>query len=667
MAKKNHNKDEPAPKPVTDSRFKAVHNDPRFRLPLSRHMKVKVDERFLKKELEKLNALSRGAKIDRYGRKLKEKNVRDDLKKFYEMSDSEESEDSGSEGDSENDAETDAIDDDAVAAELKRLDKLAEAKEAHSLALEAETSSSLELEGSRDSDLDSDLLESDSDLDSDLDDSDSSAELDLEIEETKPDEGEPTKRFAAVNMDFDNIRAVDLFALFQLFVEAGDIVLVTIYPSQYGKEQMAREEREGPPKDLFKSKKKKKAADSDSDASDVEIDVNDPEALARAAKKLYADAEDKDLGDYDSRALRRYQLQRLRYYYAVVECRLVKAAKTIYSNCDGSEYELTANVFDLRYIPDDMDFDEDEPKDQCFEVPARYKPLLEFVTDALTHSKAKLTWDETPRERLALAQKAFSQKEVEDMDLKAYLALGLDLEDGSDKEAKADANKYKLLLGGFKLKFGKADGANEDEDDVDMEITFNPGLDVAAAEAEAKRVEEELTIAAYKRKEKERRQARLERAKARKAAEKAAAEENADQEDLAVASKGELELLTMDDDADNKHFTMKDVLKAEKAKKGKKKNKRKHGDDDAAQQVVELFKADLDDDRFREVFESHDYAIDPTNTEYKQTLTMKQILEERGKRKKRKHDKTIEGSGKDGKLEVESLVSKLKRKHGKKQ
>lgn len=667
MAKKNHNKDEPAPKPVTDSRFKAVHNDPRFRLPLSRLMKVKVDERFLKKELEKLNALTRGAKIDRYGRKLKEKNVRDDLKKFYEMSDSEESEDSGSEGDSENDAETDAIDDDEVAAELKRLDKLAEAKEAHSLALEAETSSSLELEGSRDSDLDSDLLESDSDLDSDLDDSDSSAELDLEIEETKPDEGEPTKRFAAVNMDFDNIRAVDLFALFQLFVEAGDIVLVTIYPSQYGKEQMAREEREGPPKDLFKSKKKRKADDSDSDASDVEIDVNDPEALAKAAKKLYADAEDKDLGDYDSRALRRYQLQRLRYYYAVVECRLVKAAKTIYSNCDGSEYELTANVFDLRYIPDDMDFDEDEPKDQCFEVPARYKPLLEFVTDALTHSKAKLTWDETPRERLALAQKAFSQKEVEDMDLKAYLALDLDLEGGSDKEAKADASKYKLLLGGFKLKFGKADDNGNEEDDVDMEITFNPGLDVAAAEAEAKRIEEELTIAAYKRKEKERRQARLERAKARKAAEKAAAEENADQEDLAVASKGELELLTMDDDADNKHFTMKDVLKAEKAKKGKKKNKRKHDDDDAAQQVVELFKADLDDDRFREVFESHDYAIDPTNTEYKQTLTMKQILEERGKRKKRKHDNGNEGSGKDGKLEVESLVSKLKRKHGKKQ
>ncbi|CAN3375011.1 hypothetical protein DIURU_005187 [Diutina rugosa] len=667
MAKKNHNKDEPAPKPVTDSRFKAVHNDPRFRLPSSRHMKVKVDERFSKKELEKLNASSRGAKIDRYGRKLKEKNVRDDLKKFYEMSDSEESEDSGSEGDSENDAETDAIDDDAVAAELKRLDKLAEAKEAHSSASEAETSSSSESEGSRDSDLDSDSSESDSDSDSDSDDSDSSAESDLEIEETKPDEGEPTKRFAAVNMDFDNIRAVDLFASFQSFVEAGDIVSVTIYPSQYGKEQMAREEREGPPKDLFKSKKKKKAADSDSDASDVEIDVNDPEALARAAKKLYADAEDKDSGDYDSRALRRYQLQRLRYYYAVVECRSVKAAKTIYSNCDGSEYESTANVFDLRYIPDDMDFDEDEPKDQCFEVPARYKPSSEFVTDALTHSKAKLTWDETPRERLALAQKAFSQKEVEDMDLKAYLASGSDSEDGSDKEAKADANKYKSLLGGFKSKFGKADGANEDEDDVDMEITFNPGLDVAAAEAEAKRVEEESTIAAYKRKEKERRQARLERAKARKAAEKAAAEENADQEDSAVASKGELELLTMDDDADNKHFTMKDVLKAEKAKKGKKKNKRKHGDDDAAQQVVESFKADLDDDRFREVFESHDYAIDPTNTEYKQTSTMKQILEERGKRKKRKHDKTIEGSGKDGKSEVESLVSKLKRKHGKKQ
>ena len=33
--------------------------------------------------------------------------------------------------------------------------------------------------------------------------------------------------------------------------------------------------------------------------------------------------------------------------------------------------------------------------------------------------------------------------------------------------------------------------------------------------------------------------------------------------------------------------------------------------------VQDGFVANLDDPRFKEVFESHDYAIDPTNSEFK--------------------------------------------------
>ena len=64
---------------------------------------------------------------------------------------------------------------------------------------------------------------------------------------------------------------------------------VRVYPSDFGKERMAKEEKEGPPPEIFKKK-------------DLQVDEVDE-------KNVY------DVGgedDYDEDALRKYQLERLR-------------------------------------------------------------------------------------------------------------------------------------------------------------------------------------------------------------------------------------------------------------------------------------------------------------------------------------------------------------------
>ena len=110
-------------------------------------------------------------------------------------------------------------------------------------------------------------------IDSDEDsDEESHLDIDLSEDEAPGPEAEadgnaeaeeaavPTKRIAAVNLDWDNLRAADLFAAFHSFLKSSPgissgLVNVKIYPSEFGKGRMEKEELEGPGGGVFVNKK----------------------------------------------------------------------------------------------------------------------------------------------------------------------------------------------------------------------------------------------------------------------------------------------------------------------------------------------------------------------------------------------------------------------------
>ncbi|KIV87800.1 hypothetical protein PV11_03322 [Exophiala sideris] len=681
---------------IADPRFANIQSDPRYRLPGKKN-KVKLDKRFSRALQDE--DFTRRAKVDRYGRPLESDAERKRLKRKYEFEEDEEDSD-----------EPDADDD--VQKELNKFEKPFDP-----------------LRDTRDDESVSD--ETTSDEESEEEEADLEDEVGIgAAEQTDVPTGEVTSRIAIVNLDWDNIRAADLMAVFNSFLPStGSLLKVAIYPSEFGRERLEREELEGPPKEIFANDAKtenEEESEEDDDEEDIKKSILQPD----------------DGADFDSAALRKYQLERLRYYYCILTFSSPDVAKHIYDAVDGTEYLRTANFFDLRFVPDDTDFSTDMPKEECERLPDDYKPN-NFVTDALQHSKVKLTWDAEDGSRKQAVERAFKggRKEIDENDVKAY--LGSDTSDDEDEEnANAPVSKkeeerqrMRSLLG---LAPEPAKKSKKEKAPVgDMQVTFTSGL---AAEKDGKKKRsvfenspepDETTVEKYIRKERERKLKRKERkvvsedqddaeqeqepqdtvdndndlgfndpffagghdesdeavepsAKAERAASnkmrkeerlKKKAERQAEEE-IERKQRAELELLMADDnDATGvRHFDMKEIERAEKQarKKGKKgKYDKKKA---ATEEVGDDFTVDTADPRFARLFESHEFAIDPTNPRFKGTKAMKTLLEE-GRRRKhgadREEEPSANGKGKDkddsartvkgGDGDVKSLVEKIKR------
>lgn len=639
--KRKDDDEEPRSSAINDDRFAAAEWDPRFgRVPKVKKKGV-VDERF--QEALKNNPGFRQSQTatDRFGRPKKVQSLNRTLKEIAKGDD--------------DDSESDSDDEIQVASEPI-------AQGAH-----------VQYESS--------------------DDDDSSAEeMDDEEVEDIP-RGKATRRLAVMGLDWSNTRAVDIFASLQSFVPTGkQIANVAVHPSKFGLERLAKEAVMGPlvmSKDdlqVVENAKKNMAAAKEDEKDDDGSDSSD--SSDDSASEYSGDDEKESRKWKEQLALRKYEEDRMKYFYAVVEFEDVKSADSVYEQCDGVEYAQSGRAFDLRFIPEDMVI-ETTPREKADRIPEGYAPP-NVAPSTLNNSTVKLSWDADAPDRMILKKKAFGRHKLDEENLKAYLA------GSSEDEGKPSADdldkKRRMLLG------GDDNGEEVEDDDMNMEITFEPGMLEKGEEIVKRKLEkeEQKDETAWEARMRRRAERKAEKRRARKdalAEEKEAADSAEDEEDgegrgfenPAMASdsffmagddgeqttkakkskrdkknkkpdidvdedeekrkRAELELLVMDDAPKVREgeTSMREMLAAvesdddddrarrrkEKRTRGKRRSQKARGENGT---VAKPSAVDTEDTRFQGLFESHLYALDPTHPKFKDNETTQKILQEKKRR-----------------------------------
>ncbi|XP_052196010.1 pre-rRNA-processing protein esf1 [Diospyros lotus] len=612
---------------ITDPRFASVHSDPRF-AKLSKHKsKVAIDSRFDRMFTDK-SFSSSSARVDKRGKPRKDSASQNALKHYYRLEEEGEklkrkaqAEDKGTESDQESEESEE---------ELKKPGGQSSNLEPE---IESDASESVE-EGDEEAGEESDEDSSTDTTVTDDEDVIYSEEDNFVQEEDVAEIDKETCRLAVVNLDWRYVKAVDLYVLLSSFLpKVGQILSVAVYPSEFGLKRMEEEALHGPV-GLFDDDKEKNESDDDDD------------------------------DEIDNEKLRAYELSRLRYYYAVVECDSIATADYLYKTCDGVEFERSSNKLDLRFIPDSMEF-KLPPRDVATEAPANYEGL-DFHTKALQNSKIHLSWDEDEPQRAKTLKRKFDDDQLAELELREFLASddGVSDEDDNDDTMEDQSERKHKKEDLYRALLQSGEGSDEDgeeDQDQDMEITFNTGLeDLSKRLLEKKDKKSETVWEAYLRKRREKKKARKHRSKdsSEDESDDSDQEPKQDLDDFfeepsvqgskdgkgksvrkgkkhqetskeAEASRAELELLLADDreaDTGLKGYNLK--LKKAKGKRSK--------------EIIDEAKiptADFDDPRFSALFTSPMYALDPTDPQFKRSVAYARQLAQ----KQRKGDQELSG------------------------
>ena len=330
---------------------------------------------------------------------------------------------------------------------------------------------------------------------------------------------EASPYLVATNLDWENLRAVDIFTILSSFVPPGGAVKrVQVYQSDFGKERMEKDRLAGPTA-IWKRKKKllqitrtrdeddeeeenSTASESDDD-DDVDNNDDDDESDGDAQPEEDDDTgnededdddnNDKEGGDeendndedeedeegvsmdneeekevaydesdFDAEKLRAYEASKLKYYFAIIEFSKPEDADVAYREVDGMEFEHSSSAIDLRTLPPEALEDvikNRAMRDEATSIPSNYQPP-DFVVSALQQTNVQCTWDQGDTERERKLTNYFNgawQGMSEADDIKAYLASDASSDDESEDEKAAKGSNIRKLLG--------LDSGDEDDDD----------------------------------------------------------------------------------------------------------------------------------------------------------------------------------------------------------
>lgn len=548
-----------------DDRFNAVAYDPRFQRFPREKSKIKVDDRF--KDMFENPEFQVGSTKDKRGKKGNKKLV-DEARRYYRLEEEEET------APVEKD---DVSDDDAF-------------RWARMRGLAGPSSSSSSEEGdSGEEDVDN-LLE-DGTLDEDIE--TLYQDWGVGAYAANPNENVPmlpdaTKRLACVDLDWEHIKAVDILAVLRSFVpDGGKIVSVTVYPSDYGLQKMEEEKNSGP-KQIWKS------SDAGQGSENEESDED---------------------GALDSTKLRYYERSKLRWYYAIVICSNVRTAEAIYNECDGMEYMKTANIFDLRFVPDNQSFKDRVVREAATEVPPDYVAPV-FQTKALQHTNVELTWDKVDDERKKALSRKLKDDELKDEDFKTYLASASDSSDEDIDTVPNDDHedikkRYQSLLSNSSMvaerQGTKEWGVEEQSDDnravpagcvpdksMELEVTFEQDLETLGEKLSTKAKEKkkkgtETVWEAYVRRRKEKK----EDARRKGRVNYHSSDDDESDMDSDIEEAPPVENQNSKNPFDDPFFTQNDTFKEQKqAKHPKGKSAQENGQDAGQQAELEMLLMD---------------------------------------------------------------------------
>lgn len=431
-----------------------------------------------------------------------------------------------------------------------------------------------------------------------------------------------SKTLALVNYDWSRITAEHLMVLFNsMKPQEGLIKKITVYPSDFGLERMKVENLEGP-QEIWKEHNGKE--DLAEEAEKIKKEQRKKKKSANHPEKeineWIAKADDSET-DFDPLKLRQYEKDRLKYYYAIVECDSIQTADHIYVHGNDSEFELTGLKLDLRFVTEGTAFP-NEPKEICDYIPSSTK-IQNFLNRAVNHTNVKLTWEEPNQNRFDyLYEKDYAENDWDKVDFSKVLgdpeendSLSersnddeIDDNDDNNKIEKIETKEDKTNnhdneeenngWGGSGDWRGDFDKKNRHKNKLDMEITFSTGF------GEQKKKEKEEG-------DKSLWQKYLEKKKEKKKEKKDLKRKKMNEDDYFI-------MPNESEEDEEKNLETLELLVDEKKEK-------------------KPFEVDVKDERFKAIFEDGKFGIDPTHKDFKVQGSgrfLKEVVEKRKKVKR---------------------------------